>query len=492
MNKTILKFAYCVAAVSFFTACSTDEGFSPEEAKGYVDGAMSTVDANGDRVSIDLSGATKGSVEVVSKGAVESNDKELFETKSSRAQYFGLFMLAKSKIAPDNGGENFLNIDWSGNDVNVNGQMMKNVWSVYTAVNADGTEAYNMDNVKVGAQYAKKVNGEVITENVTEADAEFTRLYFADAIERYYPIGNYHKYSFYGYYPYYQTMNTNSGADQPKVTKETDYVYVDFDKLDGTQDVIWGSAEPVEGTNEPFNLAYSAKYFRYSQNRDEYDKAIPPTMKFKHKMMMLTFSITAGGTPIDYDTDKQHYEKAYNTKVKEISITNAPSTVRLYVASKGTAHSSGELVYNLGTRSTKYILKDNVNGVPDQKWQGVSPQPKKDGDPYKKFENQPDTISVGQGIILPALSNTDREKQPYALGLTLEYPKGSGITTSLLVPIRLDQIQNFDVPFQPGYKYNIILKIFAPEKIELEATCEPWKDGDNPFFVDEDGTIPIH
>ena len=467
MNKTILKFAYCTVAVSLFTACTNEEGFSQDEAKVYVKEAMD----RDEQSLITLGGTTKSNVEITSKGSVESTEDELFSTTGS--QYFGVFMLAKGKIAPDNGGENYLNIDWSGNPVNVNGVETENTWSVY------------MDNVKTGAQF-KDANGET-TADVTQAKK--TRLYWEDMKERYYPIGNYHKYSFYGYYPYYQTMKTNSGADEAKVTKETDYVYVDFDKLDGTQDVIWGSAEPEEGVNTPFNLAYSAKYFRSSWNRDENDIAIPPVMKFKHKMMMLTFSITAGGTPLDYSEDQQHYEKAYNTKIKEISITNAPSTVRLYVASKGTAYNSGELIYTLGTRSAKYILKDKIDGVADQEWQGASPQPKADGDPYKKFDNQPDTIQVGQGIILPALSNEDRAKNPYALGLTMEY---EGTTSSLLVPIRLDQIQNFDVPFQPGYKYNIILKIYAPEKIELEATCEPWKDGDNPFFVDEDGTIPIH
>lgn len=467
MNKTILKIAYCAAAVSLFAACSTDDGFSQEEAKTYVGEAMQKDETS----LITLGGATKGNVEIAPKGSIESTEDELFATTGS--QYFGIFMLAKGKIAPENGGENYLNIDWSGNPVDVNGVETENTWSVY------------MDNVKTGAHFLDANN--VLTEDASKAAK--TRLYWADAVERYYPIGNYHKYSFYGYYPYFQTMKTNSGADEAKVTKEMDYVYVDYDMLDGTQDVIWGSAEPEEGVNKPFNLAYSAKYFRSSWNRDAEDRPIPPVMKFKHKMMMLTFSITAGGTPLDYAEDQQHYEKAYKTTVKEISITNAPSTVRLYVASKGSAHSSGELIYTLGTRSAKYILKDKIDGVPDQEWQGASPQPKADGDPYKRFENQPDTIPVGQGIILPALSNTDRENNPYALGLTLEY---EGTTSSLLVPIRLDQIQNFDVPFQPGYKYNIILKIYAPEKIELEATCEPWKDGDNPFFVDDDGTIPIH
>ena len=471
MKKIIQKIAYCTVAVSLFTACASDDGFSAEEASNYVKEAMQTTGDEKDEILI---GGSAGNT-LTSKGAVESTENELFATSGS--QYFGIFMLAKNKIAPDNGGENYLNIDWSGNPVDVNGVSTPNTWSVY------------MDNVQTEAYYAyKDADGKVVpTGDVTQADR--TRLYWYDTKERYYPIGNYHKYSFYGYYPYFQDMST--GTEKPTVTKEADYVYVDFDKLDGTQDVIWGSAEPVEGTNEPFNLAYSAKYFRHLQNRDEFDQPIPPVMKFKHKMMMLTFSITAGGTPINENIkdEERHYEKAYNTKVKEISITNAPSTVRLYVASKGTAHASGELIYSLGTRSANYKLKDKVNGVADQPWQGAFPQPKADGDPYKKFENQPDTISVGQGIILPALSTSDREKNPYALGLTLEY---EGTSSKLLVPIRLDQIQNFDVPFQPGYKYNIILKIYAPEKIELEATCEPWKDGDNPFFVDQDGTIPIH
>lgn len=481
MNKTILKLAYCAATVSLFTACASDDSFSESEAQNYVERAMKEDIAS----PIALGGATKSTITMESKSVLDSDPATQFFQTDGTNQWFGLFMVATSQIPLADGSSNYLTIDWSKNPVTVNGVERTNTWSVYTGDPDNASQG--IDNLKTGARFIN-ADGQRVS---TLAEAAATRLYWSDAVERYYPIGNYHKYSFYGYYPY----NSKQGA-----VKYTDKeIYVDFDYLDGTQDVIWGAARPtVEGVDIPDSLmylAYSAKFFRYKANRDANDRAIPPVMHFKHKMMMLTFQITAGGTPLDNALDQQNYNPAYATQVSDISITNVASKIRLYIATDKdradmaapkSTHYSGDVVYSIegSERKASYYVMDSDG----KKMSTVTPRPMAYGDPRKTFANQPDTITVGQGIILPALTPADMQGAPYEISLKLTK---DDTTKSLLQPLSLTALNNA-VTFEPGYKYNIILKIYSPELVVLDATCEPWKDGDNPFYVDSDGTIPIH
>ena len=254
MNKTILKLAYCAATVSLFTACASDDSFSESEAQNYVERAMKEDIAS----PIALGGATKSTITMESKSVLDSDPATQFFQTDGTNQWFGLFMVATSQIPLADGSSNYLTIDWSKNPVTVNGVERTNTWSVYTGDPDNASQG--IDNLKTGARFIN-ADGQRVS---TLAEAAATRLYWSDAVERYYPIGNYHKYSFYGYYPY----NSKQGA-----VKYTDKeIYVDFDYLDGTQDVIWGAARPtVEGVDIPDSLmylAYSAKFFRYKANRD--------------------------------------------------------------------------------------------------------------------------------------------------------------------------------------------------------------------------------
>lgn len=464
MNKTILKITLCAAAATtLFSACSSESGLSQAEVQQKVDEAMkSDLDS-----PIALFAESNQTTE--SRSTIESSKDKYFQTTGK--QSIGIMMVATAKIKTADGTNHGQNIDWSKADqeVIVDGQPVVDKWSVY------------LNNEAAGVQLLP------YSASTTLDNATGSRLYWQERDNNpiYYPLGNAHKYSFYGYYP---------RADKKKITYKPNYIYVDFDAkdIDGRQDIIWGKAEPVAGIDEPYDLAYSAKFFRHEANRDADDQAIPPTMNFRHEMMMFTFQITAGGTPLDKDVKLQHYNAAYRTRVEQIAVTNVASTIRLWLAGTDGSHNAGDLDYKVNTTKRNMVLTDDDAG----NFAKICPQPKSEKFPGSD-EFIPDTINVGQGIILPALSDEDRAKDPYFISVTLqkldEGGKPVGGPVSHLVPVKLETLEGFSkVSYQKGYKYNIILKIYSPEDIQAYVTLEPWKIGDNPFYTDEDGTIPIH
>ena len=490
MNKTIQKIVYGAFAASLLAACTSEDAFYDQAKKDRLDYGFGKVD-----LPVVLgAGATQNTTEteintaesadfafsgVASKaGAINSNET----TKAFYVddQKVGIFMLAKD-IIPDNDYSDITweHLNWANHDKSVEianigsytDQWSAPVWNWQANVNmydANGTKTTN------------------IADGVTSS-IDFT------VRQPYYPIGNYCSYSFYGYYPMQSLSDQNAKVEKTKLTVTI--------PVTGQDDVLWGRAsyskEDVTDTQikyydyGPTNIyyndkeitempryGYSAKFFRFSPFRttDGTDEALAPTMKFKHKMIMLKFDVIAGGTPIDYAVDDQNYERAYKTEVSGLVIDNAPKSVDLVIADLSGPNNEGKI-----TASTATTLLTIAGSA--------KPKAGDDGKPVRvPVQNNGEDAYV----ILPAATASN-----YNLSVTLtDYNENpEGVKKTIAVPLSLKTKNNFE----EGKIYRIILKVWNLEPLKLKATLDNWEEIEPteenwqyPFVTENDHTIPVH
>lgn len=225
MNKYLWILGF--AAASVLAGCSgDDETLSPSnEADGNGVGVENPVE-------IRLSSGSAST-----RASLESDETGLFE-----AEGLGIFCLANGTL---NVNPNELPIDWTPS---VGGDTNYSVW---------------IDNLDANAVYEKNETDQAVATNIKWADGE----------TRWYPVGNWYKYQFYGYYPRVENDNLESNKTQRIANIP----------IDGTQDIIWGRTTSTDP------LAYCAKYFRQADKGDDI-----PAIAFRHMLMRLTFSCVPG------------------------------------------------------------------------------------------------------------------------------------------------------------------------------------------------------
>ncbi len=493
MNTTIQKFVYGAFAASLLAACTTED-FYDQAKKERMDYNLDVAS----EVKISLGAGTVQTVSeteiiansadfqfggsgVMSKSAINSNpDTKAFSIKDEK---LGVFMLAKG-IVPDNDYSDVTwdYVNWANHDTPVtipNIGEYEDKWSAPVWNHAANVNMYDAS----GAE----------TTNL--ADAVTSSVAFVPD-QPYYPVGNYCSYNMYGYYPLQAT--SNMVVEKSKLTVTI--------PVTGTDDVLWGRAsysqEDVAGTNikwftpgeatgviydgkeitdfRPY--AYSAKFFRFSPfrtSKEEGDEAIAPTMKFKHKMMMLKFDVIAGGTPIDADADKQNYSRAYNTTISSLSVDNAPKSIDLVVADLSGAANEGKVTSSTETTTV------SIEG-------SATPQHDADGKPVRT------TLKDANGndayVILPT-----SVAENYHINLTLTDNNETPAVTKV-IPVPLSLKTKPESKFEEGKIYRIVFKIWNLEKMQLDATLEAWEEIEPteenwkkyPFITEGDHTIPVH
>lgn len=405
----------CTAALTLFTSCSNDEVIAEEkvDVEAMIAAGMAPSDQK-----VELSAAldqTRASIESDANGNFSSNSNDVF----------GVMMLATGFIPKWAQLANDQSIDW-GQYYFDEKTMKKGVWArqkEHTAYLAN-TEAY------VSNSMLRFRNGDV-----------------------YYPVGSFHKYSFYAYNPRVKDIEYHPNQ-----------VIAVMDSLDGSKDVIWGCIEPSSEITSPnydpyADMAFCADYWRIPGRYAYYGNGTlqtpPQYMKFnfKHLMMRLKFNIIAGADDETLEESQRVYDNAYDVKVRSISVTNVSDTVKLIIADRDDKERQGTLELSK-SRNRAYYLKQyrKVDSMmlPDSTLEAVSPQ----YDANKK----PVLTPVGQGIILPVLKGNERKERPYQLQVVVEY-KGSYYTLKKSIPLATYD----DSYFEQGASYNITLKIYNPE-----------------------------
>lgn len=383
MNKHLWILGF--AAASVLAGCSgDDETLAPgnEAADGGVG-----VEAP---VEIRLSSGAAGT-----RASLESDAAGLFE-----ADGLGIFCLANGLL---NVNPNELPIDWTPS---VGGNTNYSVW---------------IDNLEANAVYEKNEADQAVATNIVWTDGE----------TRWYPVGNWYKYQFYGYYPRVGNGNLEANGTQRIANIP----------IDGTQDIIWGRTTSTDP------LAYCAKYFRQADKGDDI-----PAIAFRHMLMRLTFSCVPG------EDAKGSIESALKMGVKSIAIKAVPTTARLVIADSETADNEGTVSYDWNNNVADFLLKDSLDvDFRDNHW---------------VMETE---TALGQGILLPVPdASMDAAGYRYLVEITLKDKDGNVFVSEH--PIELQNSKAYEA----GKSYNVKLTIHGPQEIYLNATLAPWEiDDDN-------------
>ena len=154
-------------------------------------------------------------------------------------------------------------------------------------------------------------------EGGTYSYVEFRKFGPSDAIDRYYPFGNWYRYDFYAYYPRVNDISISTGSDDKKA-------YFASITIDGTNDIIWGNAI---GEDE---YAYSSKYSILNPE-------VVPEFDFKHKLTQLVFYVK----PHD-DVAAAEFSVS-GIKVTDLYLKDVDTKFNLCVASMSSDHTPGEL-----------------------------------------------------------------------------------------------------------------------------------------------------
>ena len=171
----------------------------------------------------------------------------------------------------------------------------------------------------------------------------------------YYPISNWMKYNFYAYYPRQEETVTIDGDDKKTISFSDNQVLEKYYEIDGSQDIIWGianpeSAVPVASSSATNVDPYSAKYIRMKKAEEASENDYLPKLTFKHKLVQFRFFVKAANATALTDLTSK------NMQVTDMFINNAIYRLSLIVANKtDDAEEKNGLLRMMSTIKTKKL-----------------------------------------------------------------------------------------------------------------------------------------
>lgn len=483
-NSKYLLFFLGMASLTF-TGCSTSDNFADAapETPPLTEDEKWVLEANSD-VEIKLG---TGGNQAFTRAFVEGGTSGRLFTTTEGIGMFCLAAAKKQETAPP--------INWkqynADNDDRYAGRYMNWMGSKQLTDGDINTITWG-GNVKANATpFDSDGNGE----------NDVTRIAWEDHFTRFYPMGNWYKYTFYGYHPY-----------QNSVTTEESTVTVDI-PIDGYTDVLWGRSYKPEAGSGPGGVvdtwsqyAYSGKYFREYRKQTGSDNAPLPTMQFKHVLSRINFKVAKGD-----NRDGELY-------VKELKLMGVvPNKVTLTVADKNAADpdvtvtetAEGTVAVADGATNLKTSIAKGLNAAGELVYDEVE----KDG------VELPFSVTYNGGNVTTPLCDGNEGARPNGVQL-LHVQGGSGLTYEdlgtgimvfpkanpsyklqlTIVLVRDGKTYTFvpqfpyDINFpdnrlEPGKQYNVYLTIYTPQDIVVNAVLEDWKDVE--MKNEEDGGIEI-
>ncbi len=389
ISKKICLFG--LAAVALFSGCSSDDDVYSDEAVIFETG-------NSD-VEIRLSSGTSGT-----RAPIESDSEGNFTIDGTGSKWLGIFCLANGY---QNETAKALEVSWDPE-------------------NKD-TRDYSLWKTNIRAKAVKPT-----AENGYTA----TQIEFADGGYHYYPLGNWHRYCFYGYYP-------QRGKDE--IVYSDNKITVDM-PIDGMTDIIWGMPENIPSADE-YSSKFSARYIRQGNPL--------PKIKFEHKLIHLRFLVRAGESEGSFDEAKK-------LKVSSIVLENIPNKGTLTIADMaGTLN--GDFQVDETSRSDIYLRRPN----PEDPNVMISTLDFLIKDVVEQNNNEFTQIHDGLLIPVPAAD----EQLSVKIGLKdVKTGVSYNQVTKGFLTLKNDT-------FKPGYYYDVPLTVYGPKEIKIEATLENWKEG---------------
>lgn len=487
MNKTN-KFLFILGvATALFTSCSSDDTLEASKGPELTEDEKWVLEANSDEKIQLGSGDNSFTRAFVGEGAGESS------TSFTTNEGIGVFCLASAKMDPD-----APNIDWTLHESSDLTDRNKGRYMNWMGMNTNATLAKPTADKSTnfvtwgGNVYA---NAQPHVDEVSELPV--TRISWGDGFTRFYPMGNWYTYTFYGYHPYqWNAANVKTTSNKVDVTIP----------IDGFTDVLWGrSFRPTAGTTETADkYAYSGRYFR-EYRKDKSKEAPTPTMVFKHALSRINFMVGRGDSPAN----------SGSIYIKELKLLgDVPNSVDLNVATlaaaanvkpgpEDTGYFNGDPNEGKVTTSSTTYLKTSVpDGFKDDgsinyldKQNGVdlpykvtyntanvitklSDAPKEECKvTMKEVEGKliPDYKQLGTGIIVPPTT----DKPDYKVQLTIELEREeSGVKKTYTFIPQFPYPISFAGPLEQGKQYNVYITVYTPQDIRINAELVEWDDED--------------
>lgn len=269
---------------------------------------------------------------------------------------------------------------------------------------------------------------------------------------RYYPAKGI--FDFWGYYIDNAATNYDPGKN-PVVSSEGDSIYVPF-KIDGSQDLMTAKAAP--SVNELNLTSVDSCYSAHAARR-----SVQPNLTFKHQLTRLTFSISANSAK----------EADPNTGVNVDSIkVLTKRNGKLIIVPTDKNKTEGYIVYDenqaldsvsLQERASN-ILTDNLTKLISTKPDAKNPKALGEALLVAPADSMTFVIFCSQNVLT---STNSQELSPKSFAYTAKVAGPNGAA------------------FEKGKSYNVNIKIYGLEQIDIHTTLESWKDGGE-ISIDED------
>ena len=423
---------------------------------------------------------------------------------------------------------------WAGQKINVY-MLNKGTMDIAQFVKADQTTediynnavlttpTYDGDDASDAGSHATATG---VAKYIDEAAGTYQGLPF---IKYYPPTG---QFDFWGY------RIDDAVKDGDPVVGEND-IKVTF-TVDGTQDVLAAQTietfanlsdarqTAIQGGEATFDATTEAGT-RYSASAAR--KGIQPELLFKHMMTRLTFQAKAGTPSIAADVaDEDNPVPAANPvyvtgiSVRPVKTVGATIAENEYVSTKGTltiawkpsSEPTAQMAWgDAEDGETALVLKKRPNAaVAPEKIENsqlvdiVDPNNNNyatNGAVGLKYKSNGATDAekfvktpIGESIIAP-----DAQAYEVTINLAQKLPQhetaGAGLSdddiaadmtemeyNTVKVVVRPSAPATEDHPaFEPGYSYNLLCTVYGLERIEITATLEPWKQGEEIEVIGE-------
>lgn len=278
-------------------------------------------------------------------------------------------------------------------------------------------------------------------------------------------------YDFYGYYVD-DAVGVRDTDENPDLSYGKEITW-DL-TIDGTQDIMAAKANPVvDAAKAPNgNVKVSQTYSAYAARRD-----VHPTLKFNHLLTRFNFYVVAGS---------ESGETTYVTGIEVESKTKARLTVAPDVNFVATDDTKSKLALKqAGVVEEKLVL------VPLEK---KFPYVYKNEDDESEYDYEYETLKeTGNGrigasvMVIPGEASHNIYINTELQGSNLILP-AQNLTLNASAIIGKDG-KKLD-KFEAGCQYDVILKIYGPEKVEITAVLTPWEEGGY-AVIDPDADGPL-
>lgn len=240
-------------------------------------------------------------------------------------------------------------------------------------------------------------------------------------------------------------------------------------EIDGTQDIITAFAKPTQRQIEQIQTDDEFKFIAANWENLIYstrtgNRGISPVLHLSHQMVKFDFKAIGAANTSD------------DLLVEAVSLTT-PRRGELTIAAQpqeGREPALG-VVWDEANRSKLYLATrntPNIYGATEERINALF-------DPLIQVERD-DTVALGN-ILLPAV-NSFRLQIEYKLKSEVEEGVNRYYTATY------QNVSLKDANFQAGYEYEVLLKVYGPQKVELQIGSQTmgWADGGTLPPIDED------